>query len=170
MLRNTLSVVACFILAGCSTLTIKTDYDRQASFSAYRTFNFLPKRERKETALEGLTDGLVTKRIDRAVKGELIDKGFVLDSVPNADMLVAYHVVLRDTTEIETYGYNYPVWGFFDVHRYTQGTLVIDMVDGQSKETIWRGMATDVVRGDVDRSQERINKVVAKILADFPPK
>jgi hypothetical protein len=58
------------------------------------------------------------------------------------------------------------------VSYYTEGTLVIDMVAWETKELAWRGMGTKTVRDykDTEKQQAAIDKSVAKILADFPPK
>ena len=57
------------------------------------------------------------------------------------------------------------------VREYTQGTLVIDVVDAGKNALAWRGSATaEIKRGsDPGRSQERLNDVAARILGPFPP-
>jgi hypothetical protein len=58
-----------------------------------------------------------------------------------------------------------------DVYNYTEGTLIIDLVNATSNQLAWRGSATGVV--DPGRSpeqvQERINDVVGQIFANYPP-
>ena len=60
-----------------------------------------------------------------------------------------------------------------DVYQYTQGTLVIDIVDAKTKTLVWRGSATGTVDGQQrspEEMQQRVNNVVAQIMANFPPK
>ena len=58
-----------------------------------------------------------------------------------------------------------------DVYQYEEGTLVLDFVDGISKELIWRGVGT----GEIDRyaspeqQDKGINEAIYKILRNFPP-
>ena len=54
---------------------------------------------------------------------------------------------------------------------YTEGTLVIDLVDMDEKELAWRGIATGTVQENPDpqKSQQRLDSIVAQILANFPP-
>ena len=121
----------------------------------------------------GTDDGLAAVRIKRAVEAELLAKG--LDKVePNdADVLVAYHVVLQDKVRVDTYGYGYRYhpWGYTDVNYYTEGMLVIDLVDAKTRETAWRGVANDVVGNSTKpATEESINHIVGKIMAQYPPR
>ncbi|NIR68637.1 DUF4136 domain-containing protein, partial [candidate division KSB1 bacterium] len=44
-------------------------------------------------------------------------------------------------------------------HRYKEGTLILDIVDPQLKQLVWRGWAVGVV-GNVEESEKRINESV----------
>jgi hypothetical protein len=52
------------------------------------------------------------------------------------------------------------------------GTMGLDFYDPQPKQLIWRGEATKTLNPSKDpqKNQERLNKAVAKLLNDFPPK
>lgn len=53
------------------------------------------------------------------------------------------------------------------------GTIVIDILDGQTHELIWRGSAEGALLMDrraADPSQEDVDTIVRRILADFPPR
>jgi hypothetical protein len=54
--------------------------------------------------------------------------------------------------------------------NYEEGTLIIDVMEGQTERLIWRGTATAEVRPRVsleDRS-DRVAEAVQKVLAEFP--
>jgi hypothetical protein len=57
------------------------------------------------------------------------------------------------------------------VREYTEGTLVLDLVDGEKGELAWRGTAQAEVTQtqDPEKRQQRIRKAVAEILQQFPP-
>jgi hypothetical protein len=58
------------------------------------------------------------------------------------------------------------------VHDFDQGLLVLDIVDGDTNELMWRGTAKDAV--DLSWSQQKktakITEAVQKMLSQFPPK
>lgn len=169
----TLTLVLPLLFAGCSSVSINYDYNRDADFSAYKTFDWLPGNTK------GTGDQLVDRRVHAAVVNELTAKGF--RQSPNPDLHVVWHVVLRDRVQLYNWGggwgggYRGYGWGWggsqVDVVNYTEGTLVIDMVDAKTKELVWRGSARGTVDPDPSPQQldENVKKTVAKILANFPP-
>jgi hypothetical protein len=71
------------------------------------------------------------------------------------------------------YGYNYSQYWIrnqMDVYQYREGTLIIDLMDANNNNLIWRGWGTAILdNGDIDLTEEKINHAVYKILKEFPP-
>jgi hypothetical protein len=53
-------------------------------------------------------------------------------------------------------------------YPYTEGTLVVDLVDPKSNNVVWHGRARRTVY-DSELSAEQIDEMVKKLLEDFPP-
>ncbi|MBI5544986.1 MAG: DUF4136 domain-containing protein, partial [Deltaproteobacteria bacterium] len=53
-----------------------------------------------------------------------------------------------------------------------QGTLILDVVDGDSKQLVWRGDAQADLGSDPSGSdaQKKIDEATKKMLSNFPPK
>ena len=77
-----------------------------------------------------------------------------------------------------TYGYGYGHWGGYyggsnvTVTNYTEGTLLIDMIDTEKNQLVWRGTVVDVIDGAGASTQEKqdyLDYIVKEVLADFPP-
>ena len=69
------------------------------------------------------------------------------------------------------YGYGWlPLYGAQG--RHLAGTLVVDILDGETHELLWRGSAEgaliDTRRSD--QSQEEIDRIVREVLKAYPPK
>ena len=58
------------------------------------------------------------------------------------------------------------------VYEYDEGTLILDIVNPQNKQLMWRGSATDEVnfKSNPEKDQSKINQAVQELLAHFPPK
>jgi len=59
-----------------------------------------------------------------------------------------------------------------DVYPFTEGSLIIDLVDAQTKALVWRGTGTGVVekvQRTPEEMQERADKIIKKIMESFPP-
>ena len=69
------------------------------------------------------------------------------------------------------YGYGWlPLYG--SPGRQMAGTLVVDVLDGKTRELLWRGTAEgaliDTRRSD--QPQEAIDKIVREVLKEYPPR
>lgn len=163
-------VALAFCLGGCSTIDVATDYLPGTSFSAYKTFDFLPE--------QGLKNPFLRERAESAVTRELTAKGLTRVA-SGAALLVAMHGRFDTRTEIDTAGFGYRsrwgYWGAAGVHTTVRevpvGTLIVDLVDGDRRELVWQGRASAVVsRGGTPESrQERIDEAMAELFAKFPP-
>jgi hypothetical protein len=169
-------------------LQVQTDYSPQADFTKLRTYAWLP-RAQPASGDPRVDSGLVEGRVRRAVNTALAAKGFH-EVAPSSepDFYVAYQAAIENKINVRstpTY-YGYRGWwgrGFgppvgmvgssTTVHQYDLGTLVIDVIDRERDDLIWRGSAQAKLsksqRGTPAERQEAMNEAVAQILEDFPP-
>lgn len=171
-----ISILGCVVLSaalvGCSPISVKTDYDSEVDFAKYKTLKWMPRSEKggRDTVHD---NSLLDNRIKRAVDRELKTKGYEVIDSGRADVLLAYHVGVRERVDVSTVGYGYWRGRYHGrtryVERYKEGTLIIDFVDPEMKQLVWRGAATGVI-GSMEESEERINDSVAKIFEKYPPK
>jgi hypothetical protein len=146
---------------------IQTDYDHHVDFSKYKTYSWV-----KVETPDSIWDG----RVRDAVNSELSKKG--LTEVPSGgDLGVAAVATTHEKPTLETIYNGFGPWyweGFGDatttVQNYTEGTLVVDLFDGNTKKLIWRGSASDVLSNKAEKNTEKLNKAVEKMFSHFPPK
>ena len=168
--------VAALVLAGCSQIRVQSDYNPRADFARLRTYAWL-----SDPQIVGdprIDSPLLDRRIRAAVERHLAAKGYqkLEDGVPS--FRVAYHVYLQRKTQLvaEPVGpYSYRWWGGMTTVRtyeYDEGTLVLDVVDPQTDELMWRGTASATVdpHASVEKREERVDRAVSSILEKFPPK
>jgi len=108
-----------------------------------------------------------------------------------ADLLISWHVVTQDKTDVRTYqtpgmgmgysrygGYNrysmYNCWGCMSqtevsVQNYTEGTFIVDLIDPKLKQSVWRSLIQERIKGDMGQDQQKYNAAADNILASFPP-
>ena len=188
------------LMSGCATIAIQRDYDESASFVDYQTFSWIPAKNTQDVPGPYRDDGLLDKRIKRAVTNALAYQGYTEQPDGTPDFYVVYRVGLEEKGY--SYGFGYPYgYGFgyghgfghhSGFHRsffgyggygypyggyggyggygttYTEGTLVIDIIDAGTNELVWRGSAVSPMSDETYDAKE-INKVVEKILEEFPP-
>jgi hypothetical protein len=168
------------LLAGCSgKMQVQTDFDKEADFTHYRTWDWLPGES-------GVTENLVVD--DASVKERIesaIDEGFKSIGYERTsgapDFFVKYYLGYGqeiNTRNIENY-YAYLNYAVFVPHvkqSYTDvwetGTLIIDVIDAEGKKLVWRGYAeTDVNPQAGPRENEpKLQKAIKMTLEKFPQK
>ncbi|MDQ2070869.1 DUF4136 domain-containing protein [Natronospira bacteriovora] len=176
------TLVALAWLTGCATT--RAEYDREADFSRYQTFAW-SEPERREVRDPVLDSELLDRRVERAVRDALREKGFREVAVDEADFIVTYHITSRERVYTSpnvrvhlSYGRGYryyphwhdPFYGPYPYeHRsYREGTLIIDIVDREREELVWRSWRASEARQD-QFSESQVNRRVERILREFPP-
>lgn len=162
-------------LTSCNTVRVASDYDQNANFSNYKTYAFFKPGIDKADISD-----LDKKRILRSIESEMSAKGFTKSD--NPDLLVSIFTKTNENINIYQnrmgYGYGGYGWGWNPwywgagnntVNTTSEGTLYIDLIDGEQKELVWQGMGTAALAREVDRKQERINEIVTEILQKYPP-
>ena len=176
-------------LEGCvAKYDVRTDSDPAIDFSAYKSFA-IPPRPKPDTP-DILDNSLVRKRLEGMFAKELTGHGLapVADAAA-ADLLVRYWVTTEAKTDISTvpsagpygYGYGYgspyPYWGgrwgpmYQDVivRDYTEGTLVLDLVDRQRDELVWRAYVVGTLSRERETVYELVEEALGRAFEDYPP-
>ena len=167
-----LVLVALCGLCGCASMSVTTDYDQDADFSDYETFDWI-KQKPKVPLRRQIDATLLDKRIRNAVETELEARGYRRAVGTKPDLLVAYHIGAKNKVDVTTHGYHYGPRGRWvgrhvEVHRYKEGTLILDLVDAGMQQLVWRGTAVGAVYNPADM-EARILEAVRKIFEEFPP-
>lgn len=170
--RRILALALVSLLAACaSPVTVKTDFDAKADFSAYRSYSWIT-----QSAGDG---SLVPQSVIQGIDARLQARGW--KRVADGDVHVAVHVTTRDGQTYNTFysgiGHDLTWLGFGPVpdsvtmstNPYRAGTLVIDMFDGKSRRAIWRANAEGVLPDDPSRLDASVQRTLDRMFAGFPP-
>jgi hypothetical protein len=158
----------CYIVGGCSTISVNHDFDPSADFTKYKSFDWIPQPDVKGK------NPLVYKKIVTAVERHFANRGMNrTESAP--DFLLAMHTGTQTKINVTDWGYTYVGRGWvgrdIDVYQYQEGTLILDVIDSGSKELVWRGSATGTIdpKADPATREANLQAAVDKLLKNFPP-
>jgi uncharacterized protein YceK len=179
MMKNFIGILLLLTIlaaSGCSSISVSTDYDHSVDFSKYKTYCWCYRSVIPGDRLAQLPR--VKERVINAVDLVLKGKGFSIAEGSDADFYISVHGGTKDRRRIRGGPMLYdpywgPVGGQISVDDYTEGTLYIDIIDARSRHMVWRGIGKDIVHGYAesgDQLQITINRFVARILENFPPK
>jgi hypothetical protein len=149
---------------------VKTDYDRSANFSQYKTYSW----EKVQTQ-----DQLWVGRIKEAVNTALTAKGLTPVESGGDIAIVAIETTQNQHTLNTFYdgfggGWRWRGGGGFGtatttVDNYKVGTLVVDLFDAHTKTLLWRGSSSDTLSDKSDKNIKNLDKGVQKMFDHFPP-
>jgi hypothetical protein len=184
MKRLTLLVVALLTLGAipAAAQDVRYDFDKDKDYSKYKTYRWV--------AIKGAEQGddLTAKRIRDAIDAELAKKGLTKTDADKADLYVGYQTAVGTEKEFTSFntGWGYgPGWGgywygggmtsgttYVSSSTVYIGTLDLSMYDPATKQLVWRGSASKTLdpKAKPEKKEKNINKAVAKLLKNFPPK
>ena len=176
------AILGVAVLASCASgPTIRSDYDRSADFSSYRTFGFASELGTDRAGYSTL----ITEHFKRAVRNEMESRGYEYAD-NNPDLLANFYVAIREKTDVRStpaptvgvgyYGYRYGLYTGWPAYstdvrtvHYKTGTANVDLIDAKRKQLIWEGVAEGKVKDEsLANPGEAIEGVVAELFEQFP--
>jgi hypothetical protein len=172
--RISFSMAIALFAATASFAEVKTDYDRAAEFSNYKTYSW---------GKVHTEDPLLADRVKAAVASALAAKGWT-EVESGGDVSIMAMEMTEDHRTLNTYydsfggGWGWRRWGggigngfgesTTTEETYQVGTLVIDLFDTNAKKLVWRGSASDTLSDKSDKNIQRLDKDVEKMFEHFP--
>ncbi len=180
LIRIFLLLLIGYAVSGCTSNNLRSDYDRDVNFGAYKTYNFI---QGAGSDYEGY-ESLFTQYMVAAISREMEKRGYEKSGDP--DLLVNFNANMQEKTKVTQtqsapspyYGYRrgyYDPWGGYGygtqthVSQYTEGTYNIDLIDAQRKQLVWEAVGIGRVTEKKLKNLERtVNEGVPKFFALYP--
>lgn len=185
-LRLIFWLVVPVLAPGCATQPAAFDYDASVDFGQYRRWAWLPRPEAQPSGDPRIDNALTRKRIESAIARNLAAKGYAPSDTEAADFRVGYVVTIEkrpgSTTVGSSIGFGrYGGGSGFGISiggparslgDYEEGTLFIDVRDGNSDDLTWRGSSTSRLEQSAtpEEAERKIDEIVGEILKNFPPR
>ena len=164
---------------------VKSDYDKEADFTKFKTYKFLGWEENSDQILNDFDK----KRLLESFQKELTARGMTKDE-SNPDVGITLFIVVQQKTSTTAYtnynggmGYGYGRWGgwgagygmgssttTYSEDDYLEGTIVIDFYDESTKKLVWQGILTKEVVENPKKREKTIPKAVNKLMYQYPVK
>jgi hypothetical protein len=171
-------------VAACNPVTVRTTEAPDAHLSKLRTFVIATPGSKRENAISGNNDPMLSNSISNQalrqdLRADFAAKGYSADS-SSPTFAVAYYASAREKLDVTDYDYGYQFWGRHrywgggpgyveqDVRQYRQGTVIVDVIDPTTKELLWRGTGTAEVSDDPATYTAELAKTVDAIISQFP--
>lgn len=195
-LKIILPVFLFLFLAGCKD-NVQTFKPMNVDLSEYETFAYLPNTDIEVPGKDYSTEE-VNQIIIETVNQNMMEAGYTLDrDNPDLLVLISAETDLEVATERDPayarYPYTvpetgdtisaevYPVYtpyyyrGFTgyrgydtDVYAFEEGTVIIDLIDRETKKTVWKGITSETIFDEPTTAA--IAELVNDIFQEYPLK
>ena len=178
-MKRALGLIFVLALAATPAMAQKVtiDYAHDFDFTKVKTFQYV------ETDQSNVKNQLMAERVETLFKQDLVHGGLT-EVTENPDIFVTYHYTSQENTSYNTtsmgyggYGGFYGGWGGYGgmggmggmgssttyATTYTEGTLIIDIYDPDSKKLVWRGTGTVTVKAKPEKQIKQVDNILTKI-------
>ncbi len=169
--RNLVVVLLAIMLTACASAPrIQTMQAPGADLTVYQSFAFVDPLGTDRAGYASL----ISQQLKFSTRRELELLGLNhVDEAPEADLLVNFHAHLDERIRSRIvsdpymgpsffdyrYGY-YSPWPAYITHteieQYSEGTLVVDLIDARTNEMVWEGAARNTVTEKTRRDAARV--------------
>jgi len=169
--RVSLAAIGIALLAGTLAIAqdVKYNFMPGTDFSKFHTYKWVP--------IEGGAhpNQIMDAEIKQAADAQLTTKGLTKTDGDTADLFVGYQIAVDQEKQWNAYGTGGRWAGGMGTATQSTiniGTMVLDMYDPATKQLVWSGNATKTIdpSSNQQKNQERLNKAMAKLLKNYPPK
>jgi hypothetical protein len=164
--------LAAFAAGTAGAQKVKLDYDREVDFSKYQTYAWRQGAPAASELTQRRIAGAIEEQLESAglerVEGEadLYVLTFAVTDQKIKQRAVNVGVGVHRRTKRGSVSIGGSTGG--RVRRVTVGSLVIDLLDGETEELVWQAVAEGTLSSDPKKNAEKAASAVQKAFAKFP--
>ena len=169
-------------VVGCGpSIHVQTIVAPQAQLSELHTFRMLAVPLRRDGVLRTdeydpmVSNSITHKALRETISKGFSDRGYILQEI-RPDFAVAVYASAREKLDVTQWNYGYPYWPRWRygypmqdrITTYTEGTVVVDVIDARTRELLWRGEGSAVLDNSPVANTKKLQEVAAAIVKKFP--
>ena len=176
-----IGVASLALLGACAAFPppkLAVDYKKDYDFQQASRVAFAPATKKGGGAL--LLSDVQADRYVLSLERALHTCGYTVVNDPaEADLVLSWHVVAHEKTDVRGYDATsyYQCWrcgpsvSDISVRRYTEGTFIVDLIDPQLDQSVWRGVLLRRLKSNPDAvgQQDRFDAAAMEMFSNFPP-
>jgi hypothetical protein len=169
------ALLPALLLTACASgPQISSNVNPGTDFREFETYGFIQPLGTDRS--NGVRTPLSTRLMD-AMSREMVARGLSLSNSP--DLLVDFVVSAEDRIDVRStpthtvhrshWNRSFTTWPTYSttVRQYTQGSLVIDLIDPTSNRLVAEGGAQTRINSNTQFTQDDVNDVVGRIMASI---
>jgi hypothetical protein len=164
---NRLFILLLIFFIGCSAPTITSNCDESADFSLYRTFSYTTYSSSENPTYPEYNNIDNRQIVKQAITKELIKLGYT-ESEGDGDLLVAFDVIITERIDPRVdSAVIYKPWvdTKIDSFNYTEGLLVVRLVDQAGGNLVWQGSLSGILNNKPEKFGRKADIYMTKLFA-----
>jgi hypothetical protein len=164
------ALVVALLLVTAGTLTaqdVRYNSMPGTDFSKYHSYKWV-------NVTGAHPDQIMDAEIKQSVDTQLAAKGLTKTDSDNADLHIGYRTAIDQEMQWDAWGSRAfgSGMGSWTSSTINVGTLVLEMFDPSTKQLVWTGSATKTINrsSNQENNKKNLDKAMAKLLKDYPPK
>ena len=172
-MKSIVPFILLLFLVSCSAIRVNYDYDKDADFSIYTTYNYYPDLD------TGLSE-LDSKRLLRVIDSTMRGKGFLLSEEPEFLINIlsrSFETPRNNTVGVGLGGGGRNVGGGMSIGipvgaANVEREIQFDFIDSQKDELFWQAITVSSLRenSSPNEREEKLRELVDKTFEKYPPK
>ena len=157
------------VLCSCSTAKVITYTHASATFDQYQTYRIKPHTEVEALSRKGHE---TFQQLDTTIAGQMTSRGYQTNLDP--DLVIQYEIStgLSQNTPNQSYdrysyGWYYPDYNYQSQEQDVEAMIEIEMIDTNTKKTVWTGSADFMLKPRRDDNVVRIQEHILHIFEKF---
>jgi len=160
--------ICLFVLLSPTTTAAKIEvaHDPSIDFSRYSTYAWIEGSPAAKPEVEIWIVGAIEEELEAKGWRRVEDPGSADVHVKSLVMTLVNMHIFSNYIASATGG-----WGFWQANTraYGDGAVIVDIIDPDTDELVWRGIATGAVTGSWQKIEKKAPKIMSKMFNDFPP-
>ncbi len=161
------------LFVSCSAIRVNYDYEKEANFNNYTTYNYYPDM------LTGLSD-LDSKRLLKAIDLKMRSKGILLSEEPDFFINIqsrSSQMPRNNAVGVGLGGTGRSIGGGLSIgipvgQPGMELQIQFDFVDSQKENLFWQGISNGPFKESLSpvAREQKFNEIVEKVFSKYPPK
>jgi hypothetical protein len=164
---NRLLILLVIFFTGCSAPVITSNCDESADFSLYSTFSYGAYQASTKPTHPEYNNSANRLLIKQAITNELVKLGYT-EIIANGDLMILYDIIITEMVDPRVdSAVIYKPWvdTKTDSFNYTEGLLVIKLVDSKEGNMIWQGSLSGILNNKPEKFGRRTDYYLTKLFA-----
>ena len=164
---NRLLILLVIFFSGCSAPVITSNCDESADFSLYKTFSYGAYQESAKPLHPEYNNSENRQLIKQAITNELIKLGYT-EKESDGDLMILYDIIITEMVDPRVdSAVIYKPWvdTKTDSFNYTEGLVVVKLIDYKEGNMIWQGSLSGILNNKPEKFGRKADFYMTKLFA-----